>query len=135
MSTSQTSLPRPSRSQSLRRNSLTVVGSVAMCMAFMGPATSVAFNTAPAAAGAGFALPLSIVLALIACLFMASTLAAFAKKLPASGFAYTYNTHGFGPSGGFLSGWLLLLSYGMLAPMLLSAIGSYSSQFLQDQFR
>ncbi|NEN05813.1 APC family permease [Diaminobutyricibacter tongyongensis] len=103
-------------------------------MAFMGPATSVAFNTNPAAAGAGFALPLSIVLALVACLLLANTIAQFARKLPTSGFAYTFNTHGFGHSGGFLSGWLLLLSYGMLAPMLLSAIGTYSSGFLHDQF-
>ncbi|MCU1527814.1 MAG: family permease [Frondihabitans sp.] len=122
------------RTNSLKRNSLTIIGSVAMCMAFMGPATSVAFNTNPAAAGAGYALPLSIVLALVACLLLANTIAAFARKLPTSGFAYTFNTHGFGRSGGFLSGWLLLLSYGMLAPMLLSAIGSYSSQFLSTQF-
>lgn len=127
----QTAAPRDT---GLRKNSLSIVGSVAMCMAFMGPATSVAFNTEPAANGAGFALPLAILLALIACLLVANTIAAFARKLPASGFAYTYNTRGFGPGGGFLSGWLLLLSYGMLGPMLLAAIGSFSSQFLRDQF-
>lgn len=120
--------------QSLKKNSLTVVGSVAMCMAFMGPATSVAFNTQPAASGAGFALPLSILLALIACLLVGNTIAAFARKIPTSGFAYSYNTRGFGPNGGFLSGWLLLLAYGMLGPMLLSAIGSFSSTFIVDQF-
>ncbi|MEU9794406.1 APC family permease [Streptomyces sparsogenes] len=119
---------------SLRRNTLSIAGSVAMCMAFMGPATSVAFNTPAAAAGAGYALPLSILLALVACLLVANTIAAFARKIPTAGFAYTFNTHGFGPSGGFLSGWLLLLSYGMVAPMLLAAIGSFSSEFLAVQF-
>ncbi|QKV97327.1 APC family permease [Streptomyces sp. NA02950] len=103
-------------------------------MAFMGPATSVAFNTPPAAAGAGYALPLAVLLALIACLLVANTIAAFARKIPAAGFAYTFNTHGFGPAGGFISGWLLLLSYGMVAPMLLAAIGTYSSQFLAAVF-
>ncbi|WP_063837117.1 APC family permease [Phaeacidiphilus oryzae] len=117
----------------LRRNTLSIAGSVAMCMAFMGPATSVAFNTPPAAAGAGYALPLAILLALVACLLVANTIAAFARKIPAAGFAYTFNTHGFGPAGGFLSGWLLLLSYGMVAPMLLAAIGTYTSQFLATQ--
>lgn len=132
MSTAQPhALTKP---QSLKKNSLSVVGSVAMCMAFMGPATSVAFNTQPAASGAGSALPLSIALALVACLLVGNTIAAFARKIPTSGFAYSYNTRGFGPSGGFLSGWLLLLAYGMLAPMLLSAIGSFSSTFLDDQF-
>jgi len=117
----------------LKRDTLSIAGSVAMCMAFMGPATSLAFNTSPAAAGAGFALPLAIVLALIACLLVANTIAAFARKLPTAGFAYTYNTHGFGPSGGFMSGWLLLLSYGMVGPMLLAAIGEFSSEFIQTQ--
>jgi len=117
----------------LKRDTLSIAGSVAMCMAFMGPATSVAFNTSPAAAGAGFALPLAIVLALIACLLVANTIAAFARKLPTAGFAYTYNTHGFGPCGGFMSGWLLLLSYGMVGPMLLAAIGEFSSEFIQTQ--
>lgn len=118
----------------LKKNSLNIVGSVAMCMAFMGPATSVAFNTEPAANGAGYALPLAIVMALVACLLVGNTIAAFARKIPTSGFAYTYNTRGFGPSGGFLSGWLLLLAYGMLGPMLLAAIGSFSSTFIQTQF-
>ncbi|MFI1581654.1 APC family permease [Embleya sp. NPDC020630] len=134
-----TALPSPPASPnpkggSLRRNTLSVFGAVAMCMAFMGPATSVAFNTPPAAAGAGYALPLAIVLAMVASLLVANTIAAFARKLPAAGFAYTYNSHGFGKSGGFLSGWLLLLTYGMVGPMLFAALGGYSHDFLDSQF-
>jgi amino acid transporter len=103
-------------------------------MAFMGPATSVAFNTNPAANGAGYALPFAILLALVACLLVANTIACFARKLPAAGFAYTYNTHGFGPNGGFLSGWLLLITYGMVGPMLFAAIGAFGSDFVKAQF-
>ena len=126
--------PVPAQRSSLRRNTLSVATSVAMCMAFMGPATSVAFNTAPAAGGAGTALPLALLLALVACLLVANTIAAFARKLPSAGFAYTYNTHAFGPSGGFLSGWLLLISYGMVGPMLFSAIGAFGSDFVAAEF-
>lgn len=124
----------PSRRTSLKRDTLSVGTSVVMCMAFMGPATSVAFNTAPAAGGAGKALPLAILLSMVACLLVANTIAGFARKLPTAGFAYTYNTHGFGPSGGFLSGWLLLIAYGMVGPMLFSAIGAFGSDFLKAQF-
>jgi amino acid transporter len=127
----------PARQQersSLRRNTLSVATSVAMCMAFMGPATSVAFNTYPAAGGAGKALPFALLLALVACLLVANTIASFARKLPTAGFAYTYNTHAFGPSGGFLSGWLLLIAYGMVGPMLFSAIGAFGSDFVAAQF-
>lgn len=116
----------------LRRNTLSVFSAVAMCMAFMGPATSVAFNTGQAASGAGYAIPLSILLAMIACLLVANTISGFARKLPTAGFAYTYNSHGFGPSGGFLSGWLLLLTYGMVGPMLFAALGNYSSLFVRE---
>jgi amino acid transporter len=124
----------PAQHSTLRRNTLSVATSVAMCMAFMGPATSVAFNTAPAAGGAGRALPFALLLALVACLLVANTIASFARKLPSAGFAYTYNTHAFGSSGGFLSGWLLLISYGMVGPMLFSAIGAFGSDFVDAQF-
>jgi amino acid transporter len=122
------------RTGGLRRGALSVVGAVAMAMAFMGPATSAAFNTQPAAAGVGYALPFGILLALVACLLVANTVAAFARKLPAAGFVYTFNTRGLGPNGGFLSGWLLLLAYGMIGPMLFAAIGSFASSFLATQF-
>jgi amino acid transporter len=121
-------------STSLKANSIGIVGSVAMCMAFMGPAISVAYNTPAAAGGAGYALPLSIVLAMIACLLVANSIAAFARKLPSSGFAYTYNSHGFGPSGGFLSGWLMTIAYGMVGPMIIAAFGGFGSGFLASQF-
>lgn len=118
----------------LRPNSLGVVSSVAMCMAFMGPAISVAYNTPAAAHGAGYALPLSILLALVACLLVANSVAQFARKLPSSGFAYTYNTHGFGPAGGFLSGWLMIIAYGMVGPMIVAAFGGFGSDFVDSTF-
>lgn len=120
--------------ESLKPNSIGVFGSIVMCMAFMGPAISVAYNTPAAAAGAGYALPLSIVLAMLACLLVANSVAQFARKLPSAGFAYTYNTHGLGPSGGFLSGWLMVIAYGMVGPMLIAAFGGFGSQFISSQF-
>jgi amino acid transporter len=123
-----------SQSSGLRSGALSVVGAVAMAMAFMGPATSAAFNTQPAAAGIGYALPFGLVLALVACLLVANTVGAFARKLPTAGFVYTFNTRGLGRDGGFMSGWLLLLAYGMVGPMLFAAIGSFGSDFLATQF-
>jgi len=58
------------RARSLKRDTLSIAGSVAMCMAFMGPATRIAFNTNPAAAGAGFTLPLAILPAIAAVLML-----------------------------------------------------------------
>jgi amino acid transporter len=128
------SQPPTRQAGSLRRDALSVLGAVAMAMAFMGPATSVAFNTQPAAGGAGYALPFAILLALVACLLVANTIASFARKLPTAGFVYTFNTRGLGADGGFMSGWLLLLGYGMVGPMLFAAFGYFTSNFLQTQF-
>ncbi|MCV7255812.1 APC family permease [Mycobacterium hackensackense] len=124
----------PPGQHSLKSDSIGVVGAVFMCMAFMGPAISVAYNTPAAAAGAGFALPLSILLALISCLLVANNIAAFARKLPSAGFAYTYNSHGFGPRAGFLSGWAMLTAYGMVGPMIIAAFGGFSSTFIDSVF-
>ncbi len=118
----------------LRRNAISVIGAVALAMAFMGPATSVFFNTQPAAIGAGYALPFALLLALIVSLLVASAIGAFAQKIPTAGFAYTFNTHGFGKRGGFMSGWILAFSYAMVGPMLLAAIGALTAQFLLTQW-
>lgn len=119
----------------LRKNAIGVIGAVALTMAFMGPATSVFFNTQPAVVGAGYALPLAILLALVVCALVASATAAFARKIPTAGFAYTFNTRGFGKRGGFMSGWILAFSYAMVGPMLLSAIGALTAHFLQSQWQ
>jgi amino acid transporter len=118
----------------LRKDAITVIGAVALAMAFMGPATSVFFNTQPAAGGAGYALPVALLLALIVCILVASAIGAFAQKIPTAGFAYTFNTHGFGKRGGFMSGWILVFSYAMVGPMLLAAIGALAAQFVQTQW-
>jgi amino acid transporter len=122
---------RPGR---LRGGAIGGLGAAVMAMAFMGPATSVAFNTPPAAAKIGFALPFGILLAMLVCLIMASTIGAFSSKLPSAGFAYTFNTHAFGKGTGFTSGWILVLAYGVVGPMLFSAMGGFGNQFLVSQW-
>lgn len=118
----------------LRSGAIGVVGAVVISMAFMGPATAVFFNTAPMTAGAGYALAASMLLALITSVLVASSIAAFAQKIPAAGFAYTYNTHGFGKQGGFMSGWILAFAYGMVGPMLFSGMGAFASDFVKSQW-
>ncbi len=118
----------------LRRDAIGVVGAVVISMAFMGPATAVFFNTAPMVSGAGYAIAVSMFLALVISILIASSISAFAQKLPTAGFAYTFNTHGFGKRGGFLSGWVLVFAYGMVGPMLFSGIGAFTADFVHGQF-
>jgi amino acid transporter len=118
----------------LKGGAIGSLSAAVISMAFMGPAASVAFNIFPGASKIGYALPLGIFLAMLVCLVMASTISAFSSKLPSAGFAYTYNTHAYGSGAGFVSGWLLLLVYGVVGAMLFSAMGGFGSEFLDKQF-
>jgi amino acid transporter len=133
LSTSPTASDRAGPGR-LRGGAIGGLGAAVLAMAFMGPATSVAFNTPPAAAKIGFALPFGILLAMLVCLIMASTIGSFSSKLPSAGFAYTFNTHAFGKGAGFTSGWILVFAYGAVGPMLFSAMGGFGNQFLVSQF-
>jgi amino acid transporter len=118
----------------LKGGAIGAVGAAVMAMAFMGPAAAIAFNTPAGAAKIGFALPLGILLAMLVCLIVAYTIGSFTRKLPSAGFAHTFNTAAYGKGTGFVSGWILLLSYGCVGAMLFSAFGGFGSQFLLDQF-
>jgi amino acid transporter len=113
----------------LKKNAITLFGAVATTCAFMGPATSIYFNTGMGVQNSGNAFGFAFLLAMVAMLFVAFIIAQFAKKLPTSGFAYTFTVRGLGPKPGFITGWLLVGGYAMISPMLLSAIGYFLSQF------
>src|SRR5438552_7704029 len=89
----------------------------------VGPARVIAFgasNVAPAGAVvaglvivvsyAGYASPLVVVIAFVASLCCASSIAEFAQRLPSAGSLYTYNSRGLGRAGGFLTGWMLVVA-------------------------
>jgi amino acid transporter len=116
----------------LRANAISGLGAATIAMAFMGPATSVFFNTPPAAVHMGYGLPFGTLLALVVCLAVAGTVGGFSRRMPAAGFAYTFNTRSFGRGGGFVSGWVLAVAYLAVGPMLFAAIGSFGHDFLSQ---
>jgi amino acid transporter len=125
--------PTTARSDRLRAGAVSAIGAATIAMAFMGPATSVFFNTAPGAAKMGYGLPLGTLLALVVCLALASTIAAFSRSMPTAGLAYTFNTAAYGRGTGFVSGWVLGFAYLMVGPMLVAAIGSFGTEFLDQE--
>ena len=109
----------------------------------VGPARVVAFgtsNVAPAGAVvaglvivvsyAGFASPLVVLIAFVASLCCASTIAEFARRLPSAGSLYTYNSRGLGPAGGFLTGWMMIFACALYVPAGISLTSAYASQLL-----
>jgi amino acid transporter len=111
----------------------------------VGPARVIAFgasNVAPAGAVvagliivvayAGFASPLVVLIAFVASLCCASSIAEFARRLPSAGSLYTYNSRGLGQTGGFLTGWMMVFAYALYVPAGIALTSAYASQLIAD---
>jgi hypothetical protein len=63
----------------------------------------------------GFAAPLVVLIALVASLCCAVSIAEFARRLPSAGSLYTHNSCGLGRTGGHLTSWMMLFADGPAA--------------------
>jgi len=84
----------------------------------MAPAAAVAFSILVSVGFAGQALPLAVLLAMIACVLVANSIGQLAKHMPSAGGLYTYVSRALGPHAGFLTGWIFLLFEPLVAPLL-----------------
>src|SRR6202050_1627779 len=83
----------------------------------MAPAGAVALSIAAGASYAGGALPLAVLLALVACLLVATSIGQLAKHLPSAGSIYPYPAEAIHPALGFLVGWGYSLVEALLGPI------------------
>jgi amino acid transporter len=100
----------------------------------MAPAAAVAFSIPFGAPFAGGALPLSVLLALVGCLFVAISIGQLAKHLPSAGSFYTYTSRGLHPSIGFLVAWGYALVEPLVAPLLYIILGITVAGTLDAEF-
>ena len=96
------------------------------------PAGSVVGGLVIAVSYAGFASPLVVLVAFVASLCCASSIAEFARRLPSAGSLYTYNSRGLGRIGGFLTGWMMVFAYALYVPAGIALTSAYASQLLAD---
>ncbi len=118
----------------LQRGILTIPNAVALSAAAMAPVLAVVLNAPAAASAAGAALPLSFLIAFIACALVGNTVVQFSRKLPSAGSFYTFNRAGLGPAAGFFTGWLFWIGYAILAPGLFTAFGAFVHDYLLVTF-
>ncbi|MFF4183597.1 APC family permease [Streptomyces sp. NPDC001691] len=100
----------------------------------MAPAAAVAASIPAGAAFAGGSLPLSVLVALVACLFTASCVAELAHHLPAAGSVATYSARGLHPAVGFLVGWGYVFVEALVPPLLLLQLGFTTAGTLHQQW-
>lgn len=116
--------------QRLQRGVLSVPNGIAMAAAAMAPVLAVVLNAPAAGPSAGAALPLSFLIAFVACLFVGNTVVQFSRRMPSAGSFYTFNTQGLGQGAGFFTGWLFWIGYALLAPGLFCAFGAFVHDYV-----
>ena len=112
-----------------------VVGSgrvIAFGASNVAPAGAVVGGLVIVVSYAGFASPLVVIIAFVASLCCASTIAEFGRRLPSAGSLYTYNSRGLGRTGGFLTGWMMIFAYALYVPAGISLTSVYASQLAAD---
>ena len=100
----------------------------------MAPAGAVALSIAVGATYAGGALPLAVLLALIACMLVASSIGQLAKHLPSAGSIYTYPAEAIHPALGFLVGWGYALVEALIGPLTTIIFGYLVGSVMQSEF-
>src|SRR3546814_9552645 len=69
-------------------------------------------------AGAPVMVPLAYIIGMVAMLFTALIYGSMARAFPVAGSVYSYAQRGLNPHVGFIAGWLMLLDYLLIPPLL-----------------
>jgi amino acid transporter len=113
----------PRRFDHLREHSIGLPQVLFQSITHMAPGAAVAYSIYISVPDAQQALPLSVGLALIACLCAAVAIGQLAKLFPAAGGLYTYAARSLGPWAGFFVAWLFILFEPLVAPFLYLEFG------------
>src|ERR1700730_9728077 len=82
----------------------------------------------------GWEHPLAVLLALIACLFVAISIGQLARHLPSAGGLYTFSARALHPVVGFFVAWGFMLAEPVVAPLLYLIFGNVISANLNSHF-
>ena len=113
----------PSAQDGLQRGAIGLREVLFQSVCAMAPGAAIAASVPAGAAFAGGALPLSVLVALVACLFTALAIGELARHLPSSGSVATYTAQGLHPAVGFLVGWGYVFVELLVPPLLFLQLG------------
>ena len=118
----------------LRRNAIGLREVTFQSITDMAPGAAIAASIPAGVAFAGGSLPLSVVFALVACLFCAVSIGLLAREMPAAGSVATYAARGLHPSVGFLVAWGYVLVGFLIPPLVLLQLGFTTAATLNAEF-
>src|SRR3979411_3467248 len=102
----------------LERDAVGLAPTLFQSITHMAPAAAVAFSIIVGVPYAGGAIPLSVLLALVACLLVAISIGQLARHLPSAGGLYTVSARGLHPGASFSVAWGVMVAGGAVAPLL-----------------
>jgi amino acid transporter len=114
------------KGETLKRGGVGRLGSLGQAVGLMAPTGGLSFVPAVAAVFVGESGPLAFLLGTVVGTIVALVFAAFAKRMASSSSLYMFNGRSLGVAYGFVSAWVLLLAYVLLA----AAICPYESDYL-----
>jgi amino acid transporter len=128
-----TAAPEGAGFDHLREHSIGLTQVLFQSITHMAPAAAVAYSIYISVPDARQALPLSVGLALIACLCAATAIGQLAKVVPSAGGLYAYAARSLGPSAGLLVAWLFVGFQPLVAPFLYLEFGWAMNEVFQTE--
>jgi amino acid transporter len=125
---------RAAEAPGLRRNAIGLREVTFQSITDMAPGAAIAASIPAGAAFAGGSLPLSVLLALVACLFCAWSIGLLAREMPSAGSLATYAARGLHPAVGFLVAWGYVLVGFLIPPLVLLQLGFTTAATLNSEF-
>src|SRR5919198_1373250 len=117
----------------LREHSIGLPQVLFQSITHMAPAAAVAYSIYISVPDAQQALPLSVALALIACICAATANGQLAKLMPSAGGLYTYAARSLGHWAGFLVAWLFVGFQPLVAPFLYLEFGWAMGEVMKSE--
>ena len=118
----------------LRRDAIGLREVLFQSITDMAPGAAIAASIPTGAAYAGGALPLAVLVALVACLLSALSIGLLARELPSAGSLATYAARGLHPAVGFLTAWGYVLVGVLIAPLVLLQLGFTTATTINSDF-
>ena len=115
----------------MKNKRLSLLEVMGLSVAMLAPTGAMAFNTAGAVASSGVVAPLGFLLAGIGILFVGISFVTLGRNIEGEGSAYAYNAKALGEKIGFISGWLLVLTYVTFAFSSSAVVGNFLNVFFK----
>src|SRR3954468_16830872 len=123
----------PRSFQHLREHSIGLPQVLFQSITHMAPGAAVAYSLYISVPDAQQALPLAVLLALVACICAATAIGQLAKHFPSAGGMYTYAARSLGPGAGVVVAWLFILFEPLVAPFLYLEFGWAMREVFQSE--